>query len=244
MKSPARRHRERMTAQVAGTSPAADRRADDQYQTMLAGLWSMRRDLKDIKSRERKIAYKRDTALPQLMDYVDGVINADTGAEDTVVTTAMIWLFDVGDLAGGLRVADYVIRHNLPAPDQYKRDSLTIVAEEVADRALERLKEEPAPDPDALESLSSNIEASLQLVGDQDIHDQVLAKLYKASGTIGRERGSLKQAVTDLERALSLHEGIGVKKDIERLHSQIKKQDTEQHNSQQNSQNSTGAGQQ
>ena len=223
MKSPARRHRERMTAATAGDNPAATARASDQYQTMMAGLWTMRRDLKDMKSIERKVDYKRDHALPQLMDYVDGVITADAGGENEIVTNAMIWLFDIGDLDRGLAVADYVVAHGLDAPDRYERDAVTIVADEASDRVLDRLKAEPAPDADALAALDSQMAHVAQIIDGHDLHDQVSAKVLKAQGYVARDRGNAAGAVAYLKRALGLHDGIGVKKDIERLEREIKK---------------------
>lgn len=222
-KSTFRRHRERMRAEAAGQTPAATRDAQDQQRLMAAGLWQMRRDLKNIKSRERKIAYKRDKALPQLADYIDGVIAADQGGQDNILATAMVWRFDIGDLSGALKLAAYAMKHGLEAPDQYKRDLVTIVADETADRALEQLAADEPPEGEALDALLSNLQTAGELTTDHDLHDQVMAKLFKAVGYAQRAAGHNEPAVDQLKKALSLNDRIGVKKDIERLEAQIKK---------------------
>jgi len=227
MASLGKRIRQRKRAAAANDSPAARQRADDQHQLMLAGLWQMRRDLKSIKSVQRKIDYKREHALPQLEAYIAGALEAATGAEDPVLMTAMVWRFDVGDLAGGLAIARYALAHGLAAPDQYKRDVVTIVADEVADRALEQLTGEAPPTGAALAELQRNIDQAHELTDAHDLHDQVRAKLHKAGGYAARAGGELRAAHTQLTQALAYNERAGVKKDIERLESQLKKQTTE-----------------
>lgn len=219
MTSPARRHWNRMTAANADASPAATRANADTYELMQAGLWTARRDLKDIKSIERKIEYKREKALPQFVDYVAGVLEGDSGQQDQVLMTVMVWRFDVGDLAGALTIADYAMAHGLAAPDQYERDTLTIIVDETADRVLEQMKaaEPDAPDADTLAYLRDAVEHARGLVADQDIHDQVMAKLGKAAGILYRALGNVDQALADFKRAVELNPSVGVKKDIERL---------------------------
>jgi hypothetical protein len=195
----------------------------DSHELMQAALWADRRRLKDIKSVERKIQAKREM-LPQYDAYVAGVLSSGAGAQDDVLMHVMIWRFDTGDLTGGLDVADYAIRHGLKPPDRYERDTPTIVAEEVANEA-ERALDAPVADPAVLaDALLLELTRAAQLTEGLDMHDQVRAKLYRAMGRAQQAAGQARGALRSLQRALSLHDRIGVKKDIERLEREIKKE--------------------
>ncbi|WP_252500998.1 phage terminase small subunit, partial [Escherichia coli] len=61
--------------------------------------------------------------------WIDGVLAADTGQADEVITTVMIWAADAGDIAQALRIGQYVLRHKIPMPDQYKRTTATVLVE-------------------------------------------------------------------------------------------------------------------
>ena len=70
------------------------------------------------------------------------------------------------------------------------------------------------------------------LVNDQDMPDEVRAKLHKALGYVhssridstpeDRRQSQRETALVHLRRALELHDKVGVKKDIERLEREIK----------------------
>jgi hypothetical protein len=215
MKTPAQRHFEEVSAQLAATAAAADG-ADSMaghsiYELMLAKLHTDRRRLKGIQSIERKVDVKREV-LPDYAEYVTGVLAGGRGAPDEVLITVMVWRIDVGDFPGALAIAAYALEHGMKMPDQYDRTLATVLAEEVADRALDALKVDQVFDSQLLLDVA-------QLTHQHDMHDQVRAKLYKAIGY------SLQQdpatALPYLERALQLFDRIGVKKDIARLQQQL-----------------------
>jgi hypothetical protein len=219
MTSPARQLRQRKRAANATANPMTRRAADKEYDLMLAALWEARQRLKNIKSVERKVEAKREI-LPQFDAYVSGVLEADTGAPDDVLMNVMVWRFDIGDLAGGLAIGAYAMRHGLDTPDRYQRDTASIIAEQVAEETLAAL-EADAPD---LDSLADSVNRAVALTDDADIHDQIRAKLYKAAGYGARAAGSPKTALAHLQRALALNGRAGVKKDIEKLEREIAKQ--------------------
>ncbi|MDU6414729.1 phage terminase small subunit [Mixta calida] len=66
--------------------------------------------------------------------------------------------------------------------------------------------------------------ATLRMTESEDMPDQVRAKLHKITGYVLRDAGRADEALPHLTRALQLHEGCGVKKDIERLATAMKKQ--------------------
>lgn len=216
MKTPAQRHFEQVRAELAATAAAADGSASmagsSIYELMLAKLHTDRRRLKGIQSIERKVDVKREV-LPDYAEYVNGVLSAGgRGAQDEVLITVMVWRIDVGDFPGALAIAAYALEHGMNMPDQYDRTLATVLAEEVADRALDALKVDQAFDSQLLLQVA-------QMTDQHDMHDQVRAKLYKAIGL--SLQSDAATALPYLERALQLFDRIGVKKDIARLQLQL-----------------------
>lgn len=216
MTSPARAHRERMLAALQGAaSPEQDRTAANAYELQLMQLAEHRRTLKGIQSIERKIDAKR-TMLATYKPWIDGLLAADRGGQDDVLVTVTLWHLDTGDLAGALPMADYVIRHKLNTPDQYERTAPTLIAEEVADTAIKLQEAGTGPDLFLLISY-------LKLLHDCDIFDQVRAKLHKAVGRAYLAEGFKEPAAEHYRRALELHDKVGIKKELEVLERDIKK---------------------
>ena len=212
MTSPARRHFERVSAALAAADAGEAPMQGEAYELMQAALFEDYRLLKSTQSMERKAEIKREI-LPKYADYITGVLEAGQGAQDDVLMRVMLWRIDAGDLAGAIAIAKYATKHGLTPPDQFERGTAAIIAEEVADQALKQLDEEGA-DTTALLVHLVDVEA---LTRDADMHDQIRAKLHKALGYACRATGQLDDAQHHLERALSLNDRIGVKKDLERL---------------------------
>ena len=55
-------------------------------------------------------------------EVLDGVLQADAGAQDPVLVEVLVWQIDVGNWPRVLELADYALRHQLKMPDQYNRD--------------------------------------------------------------------------------------------------------------------------
>ena len=217
MTSPARAHRERMLAALQGAaSPEQYRTAANAYELQLMQLAEHRRTLKGIQSIERKIDAKR-TMLPVYKPWIDGLLAADRGGQDDVLVTVMLWTLDTGDLEGAFNMADYVIRHGLSTPDRYERTAATLIAEEVADTAI-KLQEAGAGPSLGL------LCAYLELLTHCDIFDQVRAKLHKAVGRGCYAEGLKQQAAEHYRRAIELHDKVGIKKELEVLERELKKE--------------------
>lgn len=219
MSSPARRHFERKSAEQRSAEGVSATRADaTAYELMLVKLAEDRRRLHDLQSIERKAELKR-TLLPDYAPWIKGVLEGNHGVQDDVLMTIMVWCIDVGDLPSALTLADYAIRHKLAMPDQYKRTTGCLIAEEFADYAL-RLKDGIPFD------VTGWLIAARDLTAGEDMPDEVRAKLLKALGygfAANSETVADKQLALDtLKSALALHDKVGVKKDIERLERDIK----------------------
>jgi hypothetical protein len=228
--SPAQQHFQRtVAAKAAAATAQGEVVAGSDYDLIFAKLVTDKQRLKQIQSIQRKIDTKR-TMLADYQPWIDGVLAAGQGGKDDVLSTVMVWHIDTGDFARALQIADYVIAHSLPLPDQYNRDAPTLLLDEIPDAYLQMVAQGVKLDVTAIDILL-HVE---QLTNGKDAPDQARAKLHKALayaylGQIGEDDLSGEQlpvaqtAMTHLLRALDLFNGIGVKKDIERLERRIKK---------------------
>ncbi|MNE34407.1 Phage small terminase subunit [compost metagenome] len=214
--TPAQRHLAKTQAALKGAAPAADRQYANAYELQLMQLAEHRRTLKRIQSIERKIEAKR-TMLHVYQPWIQGLLLADRGGQDDVLVTVMLWHLDTGDLAGAWPMADYVIRHGLSTPDRYERTAATLIAEEVADTAIKLQDTGEGPDVALLRHY-------LTLLANSDMFDQVHAKLHKAVGRAALAAGHKQTAVDHYRRAIELHDKVGIKKELEVLEREVKKE--------------------
>lgn len=216
--------RKRAAREAAAAAPAAMMDGATGYEVMLAKLQQDQFRLKQVQSQEGKAKLKTEI-LPDYVPYVDGVLSAGQGAQDDVITTLMVWRFDAGDFAGGLQVAEYVLKHGLMMPDRFNRTTGCLVAEEVATAAL---KAQKAGGTFSLEVLTN----TAVLTEEQDMPDEARAKLVLALGRATLESiddvepgqpGQLEAGINLLKRAIELHSSCGGKKDLERAERLLKK---------------------
>lgn len=231
--SPALRHQARVLAERAAASaePGA-RTSGSQYELQLYQLAEHKRTLKAIQSIKGKIEVKAKL-LPAYQAWIDGVLAAGKGGQDDVLTTILVWTIDVGEFERALQIARFAVAHKMTLPDQYSRDIPTMLLDEFAGAYLNgKLADDP---PHAVQILG----AVGELTQASDVPDQARAKLHKALGyallAVANNGADDKQdftsdkvpvaaaANTNLHRALELFEGVGVKKDIERLERRLKK---------------------
>ena len=118
--TPAQRHRMTAMAAMAAASSTQNPHGEptgSAYELTLAQLHAHMRTLKDIKSVERKIEAKR-TMLADFDAYLNGVLLADAGGQDTVLSTVLVWHLDAGNWARALELATYAMRHGVALPDK------------------------------------------------------------------------------------------------------------------------------
>ncbi|WP_276866611.1 phage terminase small subunit [Enterobacter oligotrophicus] len=220
MLTPAQKHFDRVMAERRSNRGAttADRTA---YEQVLFRLRMDKADLSRIQSNAGKAKLKSER-LPDYLPWIDGVLAADTGQADEVITTVMIWAADAGDIAQALRIGQYVLRHKIPMPDQYKRTTATVLVEEICDPILAAFKANPAKASVSLD----NLNALNGITTHEDMPDQVRAKLFKVMGytvRLNQDVESQQLARSHLQEAIRLNAKIGVARDIELLDRNIKK---------------------
>jgi len=212
MKSPAQKFRERALAKrQTADDPPQDKAIATAYEQQLMQLAVDKQRLKQIQSTEQKGHLKAEL-VPNYFPWIKGVIASGAGHQDDVLMTVMVWAFDAGMWEVGLEMADYAIQHKLVMPDQYRRTTATVVAEEIADAAHRG----------AAVPLDELLYA-LDLTSSEDMPDEVRAKLHKALGNALRDIEDWANAAAHYQRALSLHPAAGCKKDLERAERELKK---------------------
>ncbi|MFC3338135.1 phage terminase small subunit [Paracandidimonas soli] len=215
MTTPAQRRFARAEAARASAhaQPGQAPAGSNAYELMLAKLYDDKRRLKEVQSIERKIEVKREL-LSDYDSWVAGALEGGQGAQDEILVTVMVWRMDVGDFDEALRIAHYVLKHDLVLPDQYERTVPTVIVDEIADAAL-ALQKNGQSFP--LNLLRETHDMTVNL----DMPDQASAKLHKALGYELRAAGKLPEAVEQYERALQLNDKIGVKRLITELKAEI-----------------------
>lgn len=220
MLTPAQRHFDKVMAERRGTKD--DVVQGSAYEQQLYRLRIDQRRLSQFQSHLTRATMKREM-LPAYDGWLDGVLAANSGQSDEVVTTCMVWSVDAGLYRDALRLAEYVISHNLPMADKYQRTAACFIVDQVSEAALLRFKgaatDNPAIEIDLLLRLQ-------ELTADKDMPDEARAKLLKAIGYTQRESTNLADqasALIWLQRALAAHKDAGVKKDIEVLERNLKK---------------------
>ena len=218
----AQRHQLRARAEMeAAATPAADSMAGaTTYEMQLMQLKQDQHRLKQMQSIDARNLLK-PTLLPAYDAYIDGVLAAGQGAADEVLTTVMLWHFDIGSFSRGLAIAAYALLHNMTMPDRFSRTTATLVAEEIANAALDAYKQELPFDYAVLD-------APNKLTADKDMPDEVRAKLNFALAKAidpSEESGfeQLEQSAVLFREAIRLHDRVGAKKDLERVERWIKK---------------------
>ena len=224
--SPAKRHYQRTLAaqEAAGKAPGQLMAGATAYEQHMAMLQHDRLRLKQVQSDQGKAELKRQM-LPAYGPYVEGVLESGNGAQDEVVTTIMVWCFDVGAFREGLAIAAYVLQHKMAMPDRFARTTGCLVAEEIAEAALKAQRLGEAFDEFVLQRAAV-------LTSDQDMPDQVRAKLHLALGRTILASGTesepllavrLEDGVHHLKLAIGLHSSCGGKKDLEHAERLLKK---------------------
>lgn len=213
MTSPAQRHMMRVSAMEAAQRVDDPLRHANAYEQMLVKLAADRAKLKQIYSVERKAEHKR-AMLPAYAPWVAGVLAEGRGAQDDILMTVMQWRLDADDIPGALVIAPYALQHRLATPNN-KRPAPYLLVEDVA-LSAERCRK--AGTPVAI----SDLLATLELVGDADMPEEVRAKLHKVIGLMFSEVGDFAQALEHLNIAMRKDKAAGVKKEIQRCESALK----------------------
>ncbi|CAI0718440.1 Phage small terminase subunit [Serratia liquefaciens] len=221
MLTPAQKHFQRVMAERHGNTEEHTDAARTAHEQILHRLRMDQSALKKVQSDQAKAAMKRQL-LPNYAGWIEGTLEGDSGRQDEVIVTLMIWAIDTGDYPLAVHIGRYVIAHDLVMPDRFRRTAATALVEELCDPILVQVKADDTAD---LSPYLSVLDDLAQIVDGKDMPDQVLAKLHKARGFALRSGTEADQtkALELLRLAMKLDAGAGVKREIERLARLVKK---------------------
>ncbi|MGP2739035.1 phage terminase small subunit [Serratia nevei] len=221
MLTPAQRHFQRVMAERHGKTEEFTEAARTAHEQILHRLRMDQSALKRVQSDQAKAEMKKQL-LPHYEGWIEGTLDGNSGRQDEVIVTLMIWAIDAGDYPLAVRIGRYVIEHNLAMPDQFRRTAATALVEELCDPILVQVKADESTD---LTAHLQVLDELAQIVDGKDMPDVVLAKLFKARGFALRGGDDVAQAkaLELLRQALKLDANAGVKKAIEILARQVKK---------------------
>lgn len=206
----ARNHRLRILAEKSAKADefGGNRLDASFYELQLIELKNDKSLLSKVKSDKSK-ALAKANLIPKYLPYVEGVIAADKKVDDEIVTTIMLWCFDAAHFKAGLNIAEFALKYGLEMPDSFSRDTPSIVAEEIANAALENIKLKKPVDLDVL--LKAH-----ELTKDFDMHDQIQAKLFCAIGRVYNSQENHALAVQFMKEALSKNPHVGCKQECDK----------------------------
>ena len=217
MASPARLHKQREEARRAAERAATEETPvrGSAHELALAQMAQDKRQLKEIQSTERRQELKAELMAENWNAYIDGALAADSGAHDPVISQMLPWCFDVGDIERALRVGDYLIRHDLPAPESFARSAPAVFAE-----AWLKTPDGVIPPISALQ-----LGDVLETISGHDMVDEILAKLHRALGEALYSEGDNERALTHLRRAVELNPKVGAKPMIAKIEKEVAEQE-------------------
>ncbi|WP_026471153.1 phage terminase small subunit [Alkanindiges illinoisensis] len=220
----ARQHFQKHSAKVAAEQATdfGSMQNLNAYELQLLQLNNDRARLKQIQSTEGKVKLKQ-ALLPTYMPYVEGILEANTGVQDDILMTILVWCIDTGDYKKALSIAACALQHKLSMPERFERNVATLVTENICNEYLKQLKADHAVDLSVLLVLSDLMLEGLLPDADVDMPDQVKAKLHLAIGKalIGQisdinsvDMQTLLEAKAELTRAIELDDKCGGKVDL------------------------------
>ncbi|WP_371337601.1 phage terminase small subunit [Klebsiella variicola] len=221
MLTPAQKHFQRVMAERHGKTDEQSDTARTAHEQIMHRLRMDQSALRRVQSDQAKAAMKRQL-LPHYEGWIEGTLDGDSGRQDEVIVTLMVWAIDAGDYALAARIGRYVVTHGLLMPDRFNRTAATVLVDEICDPILVQVK---ADDTTDVTPYLAALDDVADFTAGSDMPDVVRAKLCKARAFALRNGTTEEQttALALLRQALTLDAGAGVKKEIERLARVVKK---------------------
>ncbi|EMW5170543.1 phage terminase small subunit [Klebsiella variicola] len=221
MLTPAQKHFQKVMAERHGKTDEQSDTARTAHEQIMHRLRMDQSALKRVQSDQAKAAMKRQL-LPHYEGWIEGTLDGDSGRQDEVIVTLMVWAIDAGDYALAARIGRYVVTHGLLMPDRFNRTTATVLVDEICDPILVQVKADDATDVTPYMAVLDEV---ADFTSGSDMPDVVRAKLCKVRAFALRN-GTTDEQTTALEllrQALTLDAGAGVKKEIDRLARVVKK---------------------
>ncbi|ACS87583.1 phage terminase small subunit [Musicola paradisiaca] len=223
MLTPAQRHFQRVMAERRGQEDIETEVSRTAHEQILHRLRLHQAALKQVQSDATKAEMKK-AMLPEYDGWIDGTLEGDSGRQDEVIVTLMVWAIDCQDSALALKLGRYVVEHGLSLPaDKFRRDAVTVLAEEVSNPVLTLAATDDRAD---LSGYTAVLDEVAAIVDGKDMPDEVRAKLCKARAFSRRaavDAQTKADALTLFREAMARNPNAGVKREIATLTRELKK---------------------
>lgn len=176
--------------------------------------------ISEINSHELRRQLKREELLPKYQEYVQRYRDSGLSFPNSVLMYVLIWLFDTADFEKGLELADFAISQDQALPERFNRDIPTFVADEVIDWAEAEYKAKRSPEP-YLSNLLPRVD------GEWALYERIPARYHKLLGVLAMDRRDWPVAIQHMERAIALHDAIGVGTKLEGARKALAKQEAQ-----------------
>ncbi len=197
MISPAMRHKERWdrqreaerlrTVAAAAEEHALQRIAEDdgQQQLLLANLDQDCKRISALPQGAARLPLKRE-CVALYMPIVEQYLAGDAVRHNPVLVQVMVWLFDLGDIAAAMRLAERAIADRQPMPERFKSTLPVFVVDAVLEWARIQRQGGGAVEP--------YLGAIYGLMGDLQLHDAQRAKVCKLRAEVLAEQREFRAA--------------------------------------------------
>lgn len=227
MLTPAQKHFQQVMADRRGDKTEQLGVVRTAHEQILHRLRLDQASLKQVQSNEAKAVMKRGM-LPNYQGWIDGTLEGDSGRQDEVITTMMLWAIDCQDYQQALKIGRYVVKHGLSMRDDFKRTAPVLLAEEISNQALNLATTDSEADLSGYIAVLDEVAA---IVDGCDMPDEVASKLCKARGFARRatsDNETKGEALKLFRRATELNPNAGVKREMQAISRELKKMATAQ----------------
>ena len=172
------------------------------YELLVAGLNNDRARISALPQGSGRLPLKKECCAIYL-PYVESYIKAGKQHRNEVLVQVMIWLFDLGDIAAAMRLAEIAIDQKQPMPERFKSTVSEFVADSVLEWAVAQRRAGGAVAP----YFDWVFERLITL----PLHDVQRAKYYKFAAERAAERGVFSAALNFCDQAITYDAGAKVK---------------------------------
>lgn len=206
------------TTMVSQTTPASDATPNansdadpDSSPENIGGIalkfWNDFENLSNIQSISHKTELKAEL-LPSYIPWIEGTIAEGVGAQDDMLVKLMVWCLDTHEFKVATDIADYAMLNDFVMPEPFTRDVATVFVEQLSDEMLKNVFN--------TSEYAELIQRAVNSTTDQDMPDQVRAKIYRVLGDSLKD-AKPNDAITAYETAIKLDNAVGCKKDLAQL---------------------------
>lgn len=221
-KAAAQNHDPRLSAQVLGrrtgttmvsqSAPTIDATPDSDTNPDGGGSMELKffndfEHLSNIQSISHKNELKAEF-LPFYLPWIEGTIAEGVGVQNDMLVKLMVWCLDTHDFKTAIDVAEYALLNDFVMPEPFTRDVATVFVEQLSDEMLKNVFN--------TSEHADLIQRAVNSTTDQDMPDQVRAKLYRALGDSLKD-AKPADAIIAYETAIKLDDSVGCKKDLGQL---------------------------